>query len=74
MKSFAAISAIFAAFATFVATAPTPDASADGFQPITRDEIMRRRETSSAEMNPLEKRTPGGIFLYTGNDYSGQCG
>ena len=61
MKSFAAISTILTALAASVAAAPTPDALPAGFQPITRDEIMRRLETSSAETNPLEKRTPGGV-------------
>ncbi|KAI4168344.1 MAG: hypothetical protein LQ346_009055, partial [Caloplaca aetnensis] len=60
MKNFATISAILAALVVSAAAAPTPNALPDGFQPITRDEIMRRLETSSAEMNPLEKRTPGG--------------
>ncbi|MCJ1398271.1 hypothetical protein MMC11_001468 [Xylographa trunciseda] len=63
-----ALCTLFAA----VSSLPTPEGLPEGFEPVTRAEIMRRRETSAK--NPLEKRTPGGIYLCTGNSYTGTCG
>ncbi|MCJ1466147.1 hypothetical protein MMC07_004766 [Pseudocyphellaria aurata] len=69
MKNFAAISAAFFALLASSNALPTAEAAAEalpaGFEPITRDEILRRLDTSSAA-SPLEKRTPGGVnYLFT---------
>lgn len=64
MKTFTAISAAFFALVASSYALPTAEATAEalpaGFEPITRDEILRRLETSSVA-SPLEKRTPGGV-------------
>lgn len=64
MKNFAAISTAFFALVASSYALPTAEATAEalpaGFEPITRDEILRRLDTSSAA-SPLEKRTPGGV-------------
>lgn len=64
MKHFAAISTAFFALVASSYALPTAEAVAEalpsGFEPITRDEILRRLDTSSAA-SPLEKRTPGGV-------------
>lgn len=66
MKTFAAISTVFLALVASSYALPTAEATAEalpaGYEPITRDEILRRLETSSAA-SPLEKRTPGGVGL-----------
>ena len=60
MKTFAAVSvSLFALIASSYAL-PTAESLPTGFEPITREDILRRLETSSAA-NPLEKRTPGGV-------------
>ncbi|KAG8533513.1 uncharacterized protein KY384_002299 [Bacidia gigantensis] len=74
MRFFTAIATAVLALATSAYGAPTPDALPSGFEPITRDEILRRLETSPVETSPLEKRTPGNIYLCTGANYSGTCG
>ncbi|MCJ1423977.1 hypothetical protein MMC29_001864 [Sticta canariensis] len=77
MKTFAAISTVFLALVASSYALPTAEATAEalpaGYEPITRDEILRRLDTSSAA-SPLEKRTPGGIYLCTGSNYTGTCG
>lgn len=64
MKNFAAISAAFFALVASSYALPTAEATAEalpaGYEPITRDEILRRLDTSSAASS-LEKRTPGGV-------------
>lgn len=51
--------ALITALVATTSALPAPAALPEGFQPISRDEIMRRLETSAA--NPIEKRTPGGV-------------
>lgn len=53
------IAAVTAALVAITSALPAPAALPEGFQPISRDEIMKRLESSPA--NPLEKRTPGGV-------------
>lgn len=71
MKSLAAISAAFFALVASSYALPTaeatPEALPSDFEPISRDEILRRLDTSSAA-GPLEKRTPGGVRrpIYSG--------
>ncbi|OCL05642.1 hypothetical protein AOQ84DRAFT_224656 [Glonium stellatum] len=68
--SIAIITAAIAAL-THAAPAPAPVALPDGFQPITRDEILRRLAEPA---DSLQKRTVGGIYLCTGENWSGTCG
>lgn len=41
--------------------APHPSTLPPGFEPIARDEIIRRMTTISTETMALEKRTPGNV-------------
>ncbi len=72
MKSFSAFVAFALPLFATINALPAADALPEGFEPITRAEIFKRLDSSAA--NTLEKRTPGGIFICTGENYSGTCG
>lgn len=55
------IAAVIAALVATTSALPAPAALPEGFEPISRDEIMKRLESSPA--NALVKRTPGGVRI-----------
>ena len=56
-----AIGLMTLAASSYAAPAPSPSALPDGFEPITREEILKRLDTTPSETGPLEKRTPGNV-------------
>ncbi|OCL04904.1 hypothetical protein AOQ84DRAFT_299935 [Glonium stellatum] len=74
MKFIATVNTLLLSMSTAVYALPTASSLPEGWQPISRDEILRRMETSTTASSPLEKRTPGGIYICTGANYSGTCG
>ncbi|GME53119.1 allantoate permease [Neofusicoccum parvum] len=75
MKYLASFTAALLPLLSTTAALPTAAAIPDGFEPITRDEILRRLATSPSDANEtLQKRTPGNIYICTGANWTGTCG
>ncbi|KAL1876360.1 hypothetical protein VTK73DRAFT_9539 [Phialemonium thermophilum] len=78
MKSFLALSLslvpLLVSPAVLAAPTPDPEPLPAGFQHITREEILRRINTSPADpAEGLLKRTPGNVFMCTGSNWSNTC-
>lgn len=71
MKFNTSLSSVLLALAALTQAIPTPNALPDGFEPISSEEVRRRMAEPEGS---IAKRTPGGIYLCTGEQYSGQCG
>ena len=71
MKFNTSLGSILFTLAALTQAIPTPNALPDGFEPISSEEVRRRMAESEGS---IAKRTPGGIYLCTGENYSGQCG
>ncbi|OCK75958.1 hypothetical protein K432DRAFT_396845 [Lepidopterella palustris CBS 459.81] len=65
------VATIVTALAAFAYALPAPESLPEGFQPITRDEILKRLAEPA---DSLQKRTVGGILLCTGTGWTGTCG
>lgn len=61
MKSFAAATLAILTLSTFALAAPTAEALPKEFEPITREEILKKLGESPE--TTLQKRTPGGVSL-----------
>ena len=72
MKFNSAVGTALLSFIGLTHGLPTTASLPDGWTPIDSAEVQRRMAEPASEA--LQKRTVGGIFLCTGENWSGTCG